>query len=157
MTEAEAKQIKDPCAIPWDTTCFVFVSGRYYLGMWFMAVPPGKEWPFGGNITAQCWRYDSTLTEWIVTYRFRYYADNSGKAWESGDKKSWWAAKLSGDEATIEKQVASLVDSLSGLTGLFFITTPPVVHALIFKGDSEKALGIIARRKPFWMQMKATP
>ena len=157
MTEAEARKVKDPSALPWDTACFIFVPGRYYLGMWFIQVPQGKEWPNGGNITAQCWRYETTLTEWIVTYRFRYYADQSGKVWESGDRKSWWAAKISGDEATIEKQMATLADTVSGLTGLFFITTPPTVHALIFKGDSKKALRLVARRKPFWMHMKVAP
>jgi hypothetical protein len=120
MTEAEARQIKDPRALPWDTTCIVFVEGRYYLGMWFMEVPSGKEWPNGGNILAQCWRYENTGTEWIVTFRFRYYADSSGKVWKSGDKKSWYAGKLSGDESTILKQMATFVDTLSGITGLFF-------------------------------------
>lgn len=52
MTEAEARKVKDPKTLPWDTACFVFVEGRYYLGMWFMQIPKSKEWPLGGNITA---------------------------------------------------------------------------------------------------------
>jgi hypothetical protein len=152
MTEAEARKITDPSAIPWSEPCFVFVSGRYYLGMCFLAVPQGKEWPKGGNVTAQFWRFDSTPNEWVCTWRFRYYV--SEDAWDNKDKKSWHVGKLSGNETMMEKEMAGFGNIIAGVAGLYFGAAPPKVHSLIFKGDSEKALGIVAREKPFWLQMK---
>jgi hypothetical protein len=154
MTEAEARKVKDPRGLPWDTACIVFVSGRYYLGMWYVAVPAGKEWPFGGNILLQCWRYENTPSEWVITFRFRYYADDSGQVWNSADKRTWYASKWTSDEATIENRMARFTDEVSGITGLSQLTQPLPVQSLIFKGDSEKALAIIAKEKPAWMQMK---
>jgi len=154
MTEAEAKKIKDPQSLRWDTPCFVFVEGRYYLGMWFIEIPLGREYPHGGNITIQCWRYSATPLEWVFTFRFRRYADASGKIWESSDHKSWHAVKQSGDEAMIEKRGAEITNCIAGATGLYFLITPPKIHTLIFKGDSEKALAIAVQEKPFWLHMK---
>jgi hypothetical protein len=152
MTETEARKIKDPRALPWNLSCFVFVSERYYLGMWYLEIPDSPAIPHGGNLTIQCWRYDATPLEWIITWRFRYY--NSDDIWNSNDDKSWYASKFSGDEPAAEKNLAGWLTELSGLTGLFFVASPPPVHSLIFKGDSEKALSIIAREKPFWLHCK---
>jgi hypothetical protein len=157
MTEAEARQVKDARNLPWNTPCFVFVEGRYYLGMWFIKVPQGRDWPHGGNITAQCWRYETNPTEWYVICRFRCYADDSGKAWESDDRKSWSCGKLSGDEALIEKKMAEFTNAASGITGLVFLATPPQIYPLIFKGDFEKAMAMVAKEKPFWMHTKISP
>ena len=153
MTEAEARKIKDPCALPWDTSCIVFVQGRYYLGMWYVAVPAGKQWPFGGNILLQCWRYENTPSEWIITFRFRYYADNSGQVWNSADKRHWYASKWTSDEATIENRMARFTDEVSGITGLFHLTQPPPVQVLLFKRDSEKGLANIGKEKPAWWRV----
>jgi hypothetical protein len=156
MTEDQARKIKDPATIPWNEPCFVFVTGRYYLGMWYMEIPRNKEWPAGGNFTAQCWRYnDGTEVQWIFTFRFRYYADSD--PWSGRDRKSWYAGKLFGTEDQIEKIAGEFTTYVAGLTGVYVLADPPPVHSLIFKSESEKALDVLEREKPFWMHIKTSP
>ena len=155
MTEAEARKIKDPSSLPWDEPCFVFVSGRYYLGMWHMNIPRSKHIPHAGDITFQCWRFEATPLDWICTYRFRYYA--GGDPGDGRDRKNWYAARISNDEPTVEKIMATLLLQLSGLAGLSFLADPPQIRPLIFKGDCVKALAILTRQKPDWMHIKVSP
>ena len=152
MTEDQAGKIKDPGKIPWNEGCFVFVPGRYYLGMWFMSLPRGMKLPHGGDLTAQVWRFDSTPLEWILTYRFRYYQGE--QIWDSKDRKNWFVMQFTGAEADAEKQFEQALQVMSGAAGLFYLSSPPTVHNMIFKGDSEKALDIAAKEKPFWLHMK---
>jgi hypothetical protein len=155
MTEAQARKIKDPRLIPWNEPCFVYVAGRYYLGMWFVGIPKNKECPQGGNLTLQCWRFNSSPEDWVLTFRFRYYTGHD--PWDGQDRKSWYAAKMSGPEDTIVKGMADFVSYVPGLAGLYCLCHPPLGHSLIFKGNSEKALAIIEKEKPFWMHLKISP
>ncbi len=159
MTEEQARQVKDPTSLPWNEAVMAFVPGRYYWGMWFIHIPPWRLFPKGGDITGQCWRFDDKPTEWIITYRFRYYAVSetcTGKDSDRKDKKSWHISRISCDEPMLETKLEQLFSGMAGLIGLTALTLPPQVERLILRGDSEKSLAILKKSKVHWLHMGAS-
>lgn len=151
MTEADARKIKDPRTIPWNEPCFVFVAGRFYLGMWSIKIPPNPTFLLGGDITAQCWRYDETPDEWVLGVRFRKYYDK--KIWESSDRKMWFAQKIQATKAEIETEVAELLTAI----GCFTTNQTPVIESVLFNGDCEAAINTLTANPPDWCHMKVEP
>lgn len=155
MTEKEAKatSAEEARNLPWDHDCMVFTEGRFYLGIWNMPIPESKDYPKGGDLLLQVWRYDDQPDNWILTGRIRKKVDE--KIFGSSDRKRWFAARShAGTEEQMLKLVKSFFDDVSGFAGLMTVTAPPHADELLFRGDAGKALDIIMAAKLPWMHMK---
>jgi hypothetical protein len=97
----ENKASRSGESLPWDDPQFIIGPGRWYYGMAFVELPPraGTDWPFGGDITALAWRFESSPTDWVLTYRFRYSGGDGNPPFDGTDRKSWHAAQMQAADA----------------------------------------------------------
>lgn len=143
MTEEQRKNL------PWDAPVFLFVPGRYYLSMGFLKIPPNAEFPRGGDITSLVWRFDSDPDEWVITYRFRYYA--SPDVWGGKDRKSWYGGKQRGTEKEIEAMFGDFQVLIAGLGEKMFGKNFQAAEKIVFKGDAAKAMDVMQNNPPHWL------
>lgn len=97
------------------------------------------------------WRFNATPQEWVNTYRFRYYADN--KAFDSDDRKAWYAVKFEGTEAAAEKQMTKFLNRLVRMTRAFCNQNLPPYQTLMLRGDMDQVARIVLQKRPSWMHM----
>jgi len=55
------------------------------LGIWFVNLTEDSDW--------MCALTDAD-DKWLIEYRFRYYCDDSGDAFDTDDEKNWYTATL---------------------------------------------------------------
>ena len=122
-----------------------FVPDRYYLGLFYLDLPRTPKNPHGGNITFQIWRMADEPSHWHVTYRFRYYVDDSGNP-DAPDRRTWWHMETDGDEATIQDKFQKVVFAWSGITST-------KASAFFIRGDADKAIHLLRTSPPDWLHM----
>jgi hypothetical protein len=156
MTEKEVRKLALEGGIenlPWNEPCFVWVPGRFYLGMALVPIPHSVHPPHGGDVTGMVWRYEATPLEWVHIFRFRWYAGLD--AWDGKDRKTWMVAKFKGDEAEAEKRLIGLGHLVSVLGGAWAGVEPPKVSPFWIRGDSNKLFYLQENGKmPDWLHHK---
>lgn len=124
-----------------------FMSGRYYSRIFFFKLPHDAA-PNGGDVQGNLWRRNDEPNIWHLRWRFRYYGGPS--AWQGYDKKSWYAATITGED---ESQVVAGARKTFSLLAEFGGNK---LEELVIEGDSEKAQNILMdeTKRPKWMHMK---
>lgn len=146
---------KDGTKLPWNHPGMVICSGRYYYGMFML---PFARMPNngsnGGNITGMLWRFDGTPNNWVLTFRYRYYASKNNGAWDDRDRKSWYAMRAPGAEEEISRKLNELMTGFSLLGMRVFHALPLPMDWFLIQGDSEKAHDLLTTKPPHWMHSR---
>lgn len=134
---------------------FEFRPGRFYLGMWYLAVPPRLHPPYGGNLTALVWRMADEPNGWVLQYRHRYYANLTDPAGlsPSNDRFSWYEGKMPGMPA---HQVIEAMTRFCHMMGGIASEKPSVFW---IRGDVERFFKLVEnpKTKPYWMNISFAP
>lgn len=155
MTEKQATSLtaKESENLPWNCDAFIFVRGRYYASMFSFKIPPHPENPRGGDVTALLWRFAATPSDWVFTWRFRYYR-NPGKVWNSGDEKHWFAAKAHGTEEQIRADTEQALVKMTGLAAKCFHAPAPKLQRYEIRGPVEKWFELMSTQPPPWLHTR---
>lgn len=134
--------------------------GRWYYGIFFMGLPRGRGFPYGGDLMGCLWREDAEPEIWHMTYRSRHNAGENVSPWEygeGGDTKRTFKATFHGDEHDAIRATHQAVLEMKKITGVFFSTKSPHLEWVIVRGDSEKFITTVTTAKPSWMHVKQFP
>jgi len=136
-----------------DYPCMVFLPGRYYLAMFYVALPVCPSFPNAGNITGQVFRVEADPTCWHLVWRFRYYCDRSGDP-DAPDRKTWYYAKLPGmNEAEALTKIKELAELWGAAAGVVLGASKADVFEI--KGDHEHWQALATSGKgPEWLRVQ---
>jgi len=135
---------------PPDYPCMTFCKGRYYLCMFYIDFPKAMTAecaPHGGNITGQIWRFENEPMNWHMTYRFRYYADDSGDPNHPEDQRSWYYANVPNQsEAEALQGIDRFCKTVSSLDSARY-------DILEIRGTVDRCFEIMQGELPEWLHM----
>lgn len=157
MTPSQAANIKpeDLRNLPWDYAGMIICPGRYYYAMFSIPfkVMPGNKGK-GGDVAGLIWRFSDKPDDWILTYRFRYYAGENNNAWDGADRKQWYAVRVECTEEEVGRKAEALVDGM-GLIGLALCGGLPGAPEWVkIQGDYLKAGDVLHNNPPAWMHSR---
>ena len=91
--------------------------GDHYLGIWFVPAPPKGE---GDQVDWMACAYREPSGEYVLKYRFRYYAEGPDQdPWNGKDRKSWYEGRMPAgtDEGTIISAVRKVGREVAKMLG----------------------------------------
>lgn len=141
--------------LPWDEPCMVITRGRFYLGTFFIRMPPCLQFGlFGGDLAGLVWRYDKTPDEWVLTYRFRYY-NTPNNPDDTKDRKRFYAGKIRGAADGIREKTRQFCAAASGAAGQIAGDKAGAFFQWVdFAGDCDKVFDILTKNPPDWMRVR---
>lgn len=126
---------------------------RYIYAWVFVAIPPGKIAPNGGDVTAALDRKMDEPNRWTVKYRMRYYATKDNDAWDGKDRRSWYQMGFIGTEEEAAKNFMQWAEEVAAGTAIFGGPRSRV-QVLLVQGNDEKWQAEVERQKPPWMHLR---
>lgn len=75
--------------LPADYPCMIVGPNRHCLCIWHIPFFATSIPPFGADVTGMTWRFKKEPNTWRLTYRWRYYIDDTGDP-HAKDRKVWY-------------------------------------------------------------------
>lgn len=121
-----------------------YKPGFYYVGSWFITIPPAlSKFNKGADIMGCLFRRESEPLRWYFKYRFRHYKVGSDP-WDGQDEKNWSCFHFEGTEEKVIPMVEHCLSLMAGFAG-------SELEVCWFRGDCEKVIEVLTTNPPKWM------
>lgn len=138
---------------------FEFRPGRFYLGMWYLDVPPALHPPHGGNLTALVWKESGATNGWVLQYRHRYYANRTDPPGmtPSNDRFSWYRT------SPMDITAAHAIEAMTRFFHMIFGNIPELAgtkpDVFWIRGDRMRFFQLTrdSKTRPYWMHVGEAP